>query len=117
MLGITWRNRKCYIKTGLSISTHYYQSSTNTKNVGLGQGSTAASDIWCIINGILMHILAASYIGFAVFSVSSKIVHRRIGEGLIDDTGLISSSKSSSKITPLSRKRFTIEGGSVLLNE
>jgi hypothetical protein len=54
-----------------------------------------------------MHTLASSYIGFAMFSVSNKIIHKRIGEDLIDDTGLVVSSQSSTEITSTRVKRFT----------
>jgi hypothetical protein len=42
-----------------------------------------------------------------MFSVSSKIVHKHIGEGLIDNTGLVVSSQSSTEITSTCVKRFT----------
>jgi hypothetical protein len=42
-----------------------------------------------------------------MFSVSSKIIHKRIGEGLIDGTGLVVSSQSSTEITSTRVKRFT----------
>jgi hypothetical protein len=54
-----------------------------------------------------MHTLASSYIGFAILFVSSKIIQKRIGEGLIDDTGLMVSSQSSTDITSACVKRFT----------
>jgi hypothetical protein len=107
MLGLTWRKHKCYIKTGIGISERYYQSSISKQSFGLGQGYTAASDIWCVIHGVLMHTLASAYIGFAMFSVSSKIVHKRIGEGLIDDNGLVVSAQSSTYITSTHVKCFT----------
>jgi hypothetical protein len=60
-----------------------------------------------------MHTLASSYIGFAIFSVSSKIIYKRIGEGLIDDTGLVVSSQSSTEITSKRVKRFTPDANSL----
>jgi hypothetical protein len=112
MLGLTWRKRKCCIKTGFGICERYYESYISNQSFGLGQGSTAASHIWCIIHGVLMHTLASSFIGFAIFSVSSKILHgftifsvsskilhKRIGEVIIDDTILVVSAQSSTEIT------------------
>jgi hypothetical protein len=107
MMGLTWRKRKCYIKTGFGISDRYYQSSISKKSFGMGQGSISASEIWCVIHGVLMQTLASSYIGFTMFSVSSNIVHTGIGEGLIDDTGLVVYSQSSTEITSTRVKRFT----------
>jgi hypothetical protein len=107
MIGLTWRKRKCYIKTGFGISERYYKSPPYKQSFGLGQGSTYASDIWCVIHGVLMHTLALAYIGFAIYSVSSNIIHKCIGEGQIDDTGLVVSSQSSTEITPTRTKRFT----------
>jgi hypothetical protein len=107
MLGLTWRKRKCYIKTGFGISERCYQSSISKQSFGLGQGSTAASDIWCVIHGVLMHTLASAYIVFTMFSVSSKIVHTHIGEGLIEDNGLVVSAQSYTKIISTHVKRFT----------
>jgi hypothetical protein len=45
MLGTTWNKHKCYIKSGFGVSERYYKSTDQTQNLGLGQGSTAASDI------------------------------------------------------------------------
>jgi hypothetical protein len=54
-----------------------------------------------------MHTLTSSYIGFTMFSVSSKIVHKMIGEGLINNTGLVVSSQSYTEITSTCVKHFT----------
>jgi hypothetical protein len=54
MLGNTWNKRKCFIKTGFGVSRRSYQSTDDKPTFDLGQGSTAASDIWCIIHGILI---------------------------------------------------------------
>jgi hypothetical protein len=54
-----------------------------------------------------MNTLASAYIGFIMSSVSSKVVHTRIGEGLIDDTGLIVSAQASTQITSSRVKRFS----------
>jgi hypothetical protein len=56
---------------------------------GLGQGSTAATDIWCIIHVILMHTVSTHFISIILVYVSGIIQHKRIGEGLIDDTGCL----------------------------
>jgi hypothetical protein len=40
-------------------------------------------------------------------SVSSKVVHKRIGEGFIDDTGLVVSAQASTEITSSRVKRFS----------
>jgi hypothetical protein len=58
MLGLAYSKRKCYIKTGFGVSESFYQSTEENQTFGLGQGSTAAPDIWCIIHGILMHTVA-----------------------------------------------------------
>jgi hypothetical protein len=54
-----------------------------------------------------MNTLASAYIGFFMLSVSSKAVHKRIGEGLIDNTGLIISAQASTKIISTRFKRFS----------
>jgi hypothetical protein len=107
MLGLTWRTRKCYIKTGFGISQQHYQSTLSKQNFGLGQGSTAASNMWCVIRGVLMNAFAFAYTGFVMASVSSKVVHKRIGEGHIDDTGLVVSAQASTEITSSRVKRFS----------
>jgi hypothetical protein len=113
IIGLTWRKRKCYIKTGFGISERYYQPSPSKQSIGLGQCSTAASYIWCVINRVFMHTLASSYIGFAMFSFSSKIIHKRIDECLIDDTGVVVSSQSFTEITSTCVKRFTPDENSL----
>jgi hypothetical protein len=76
MLGITWNKCKCLIKTGFGVSNIFYQSTYYKQTFGLGQGSTAASDIWCIINGIIMHIVATYFIGIVIISVSGTVQHK-----------------------------------------
>jgi hypothetical protein len=69
MLRLTWRTRKCYIKTGFRISQQHYQSTPSKQKNGLGQASTVASYIWCVMYGVLMKTLAFAYIGFTMSSV------------------------------------------------
>jgi hypothetical protein len=109
MLGLAWRTRKCYIKTGFGISERYYQSTSSKQNFGLGQGYTAVSDIWCVIHGVLMHTLASAYTGFTMYSVSSKVTHNQFGEGLVDGTGRVFSAQASTDITSTHVKRLTRE--------
>jgi hypothetical protein len=47
---------------------------TSKQNFGLGQGSTAASNIWCVIHGVIVNTLASAYIGFVMSSMSRKEV-------------------------------------------
>jgi hypothetical protein len=54
-----------------------------------------------------MNTLASIYIGFTMSSVSSKVVHKRIGEGLINDTGLVVSAQASTESTSSRVKRFS----------
>jgi hypothetical protein len=54
-----------------------------------------------------MNTIASAYIGFAMSSVSSKVVHKRIGEGLIDDTGLVVSAQASTEIISSHVKRLS----------
>jgi hypothetical protein len=70
MLGTTWNKRKCFINTGFGVSDRSYQSNDSKQKFGLGQGSTAASDIWCIIHGMLMHTVITYFIGIIYASVS-----------------------------------------------
>jgi hypothetical protein len=88
MLDITWSKRKCFINTGFGVLDRFYESTDLQQSFGLGQGSTAASDIWCIIHGILMHTAATYFFGIILVSVSGAVQHKRVGEGLIDDNGL-----------------------------
>jgi hypothetical protein len=73
MLGSIWNKIKCYIKTGVGISERLYQSTKEKQMFGLGQGSTAATDIWCIIHGILMHTVVTYFSGIILVSVSGMI--------------------------------------------
>jgi hypothetical protein len=107
MLGTTWNKRTCFIKTGCGVSERSYQSTEQKQTFGLGQGSTAASDIWCIVHGILMHTIATYFDGVIFVSVSGLIQHKRVGEGLIDDTGLAYSALSSTKISSATLKDFS----------
>jgi hypothetical protein len=115
MIGITWSKSKCYIKTALGVSESFYQSSEEKQTFGLGQGSTAATDMWCIINVLSMHTVAAYFIGIIPISVSGMIQHKRIGEGLIDDTRLAASAQSSIEMTPLRHKQFTPDESSLFV--
>jgi hypothetical protein len=58
MLGLAWNKRKCYIKTVFGVSESFYQTSEEKQTFGLRQESTAATDIWCIIHGIIMHTVS-----------------------------------------------------------
>jgi hypothetical protein len=107
MLGLTWSKRKCYIKTGCGVSDSFYQSTNDKQTFGIGQGSNAATDIWCIIHRIIMHTVATYLIGIILVSVSGMIHHTRIGEGLIDDTGIAASAQSSTETTPSRHKQFS----------
>jgi hypothetical protein len=98
MLGLTW----CYIKTGFGIFERYYQSTPSKQNFGLGEGSTAVSNIWYIIHVVLMDTFSTYFINIVLVSVSSNIQHNRICEGLIYDTGLEASSQASTEITSTS---------------
>jgi hypothetical protein len=77
------------------------------QNFGLGQGSTDDSDIWCIINSILMHMVVTYFIGIILVSVSGSVIHKRVGGGMLDDTGLVISAQSSIKITTSRNKSLT----------
>jgi hypothetical protein len=63
--------------------------------------------MWCVIHDVLMNTLTSDYIGFVMSSVSSKVVHTPIGEGLIYDMGLIVSAQASAKITSTRVKGFS----------
>jgi hypothetical protein len=53
-----------------------------------------------------MHTVVTYFIGIIFVSVSGLIQHTRVGEGLIDDTGLASSAQSSTEITSTKHKDF-----------
>jgi hypothetical protein len=107
MLGTTWSTRKCHINMVLGVSECYYQTTAHKQTFGIGQGSTSASDIWCIILGILIHTVATYFIGIVFVSVSGFIIHKHVGEGLIYETGLATSMQSSINITPSSTKSLS----------
>jgi hypothetical protein len=69
--------------------------------------STAASDTWCIIHGTLVHTVATYFVGIILVSVFGAIQHKRVGEGLIDDTGLAYSAQSSTEISSTTIKDFS----------
>jgi hypothetical protein len=54
-----------------------------------------------------MHTAGTYFVGIILVSISGKIQRKRVGEGLIDDTGIIASSKSSLKITTTRNKTFS----------
>jgi hypothetical protein len=83
----------------------------------LGQGSTAASNTWCIIHGILMHTVTTHFISIVLVSVSGSGHHKRVGNGLIDVTGLAASAsaQSSIEITPFRNKFFSTDEAALLL--
>jgi hypothetical protein len=94
-------------QTGVAVSDRSYQSTYNKQTFGLGQGSTAASKIWCIMHGILVHTVAIYFGGVILVSVSGIIQHKRVREGLIDDTGLAYSAQSSTEIASTTIKDFS----------
>jgi hypothetical protein len=73
MLDITWNKRKCFIKTGFGVYDRFYQSTDDKQIFGLVQGSTAESDIWFIIHGILMHTVATYFISIVLISISGTV--------------------------------------------
>jgi hypothetical protein len=93
----------------------FYQSTEENQTLGPGQGSTAATDIWCIIHGILMHTVATYFIGIILVSVSGIILHKHVGEGLIDDTGLAASAQSSTETTSSRNKQFSSDESTLFL--
>jgi hypothetical protein len=54
-----------------------------------------------------MHTVATYFIGIILVSVSGMIQHKRIGEGIIDYTGLAASAQSSTEMTPSRYKQFS----------
>jgi hypothetical protein len=88
MIGITWNKRKYLIKTGFGVSNRFCQSKDDEQTFGLGQGPTTASDIWCIIHGILIHTVVTYFISIVLVSVSGAVQHKMVDEDLIDDNGL-----------------------------
>jgi hypothetical protein len=116
ILGLTWINRKCYIKTGFGVSERFYQSTEENHTFGLVKVSTAAADIWCIIHGILMHTVATYFICIILVSVSGITQHKRIGEGLIDDTGLAASALLSNETASSRNKQFKPDESALYLN-
>jgi hypothetical protein len=108
MLGKTWNKHKCFIKTSFGVSDRSYQITENTQTFGLGQGSTTANEIWCIIHGILMHTVATYFVGIILVSIYyGRIQHKCVGEGLIDDTGLAYSAQPSNEISSTQIKYFS----------
>jgi hypothetical protein len=77
------------------VSERLYQSTEEMQTFGIVQGSTAATDIWCIIHGILMHTVSTHFISIILVYISGTIQQKRIGEVLIDDTGISVSAQSS----------------------
>jgi hypothetical protein len=115
MLGSTWNKRKCFTKTGFGVSDSFYQYMDDKQTFGVGQGSTAAPDIWSIIHGILMHTFTTYFIGIILVSVSDTVQHKRVDEGLIDDTGLAASVQSSTKIPPTRNEDVSPDESALLL--
>jgi hypothetical protein len=115
MLRITWSKRKCFIKSCFGVSDIFYQSTDLQQTVGLGQGSTAASNVWCIVHGILMHKVATYFIGIILISVSNSVQHKIVGEGLIDDTRLAVSVESSTEINPSRNKYLSLDEAALFI--
>jgi hypothetical protein len=53
-----------------------------------------------------MHIVATYFIGIILVSGFDTVQHKRVGEGLIDDSGLAASTQSSTKLKPTRNKDF-----------
>jgi hypothetical protein len=54
-----------------------------------------------------MYTIATYFVGIILVSVSGTIQHKRVGEGLIDDTGLAYSAQSSTEISSTTLKDFS----------
>jgi hypothetical protein len=98
------------------VSDSFYQSTDDKQTFGLRKGFTAATDMWCIIHGILMHTVSTYFIGIILVSVSGMIQHKRISEGIIDDTGLAASAQSSTETTPSGHKNFSTDKYALFIN-
>jgi hypothetical protein len=109
MIGKTWSRRKCQIKTAFGVSMISYSSTLTNLLYGLDQGITPVTDLWGILHGLVMNVLALSFIGILILSISKQLQHERIGKGFIDDTGLGTTHPHSIAITPSTIKALTIE--------
>jgi hypothetical protein len=84
MIGKLWSGRRCHVKTAHGVSEESYRSTLTELLFGIGQGSTAATDIFGVLHGLIMHAAALVFIGILFLSVSDILHHERIGEGFID---------------------------------
>jgi hypothetical protein len=94
------------LKLVLACLTDHISPLRINKPFDLGQGSTSASNIWCIMHGILIHTVPKYFVGIILVSVSGRIQHTNVGEGLIDDTGLAYSAQSSTEFFSTKIKDF-----------
>jgi hypothetical protein len=67
MIDKTWSGIKCHVKTAKPL-------------YGMCQGSTPTTDLWGMIQGLVMNALAFSFIGILIISVSKQRQYERIGE-------------------------------------
>jgi hypothetical protein len=81
------------------VSANSYRSTLTKLLYGLGQGSTSETEIWGVLNGLIMHAAALAYVGILFLSVSGLLRHEKIGEGFFDDTGLGTTNPHSTAIT------------------
>jgi hypothetical protein len=117
VMGLTWRNRKCYIvlKYPSVISSPHLTSKTALDRDQRLPPTYGAS--FMESSCTLLHHISSSFIGFTMYSVSGNIIYRRIDEGIIDDTGVVASSRSSKEInsTHLERNILQMSKTSFLL--
>jgi hypothetical protein len=97
------------VKTAFVISSRSYRSTLEELLNGLGQGSTSATDIWGIMHGLVMHVLALSFVGILILSVAKRLQHEPIGEVCIDDTCMGTANPHATSITLTSNKTLMNE--------
>jgi hypothetical protein len=108
-IGKLWSGQRCHVKTAYRVSTSSYRSTLAELIYGLGQEIMSATDIWGVLHGFIIHAVALAFVGILLLSIPGLVRHERIGEKIIDDTGLGTTNPHPTLITPMSQKVFTNE--------
>jgi hypothetical protein len=109
MIRKLWSGRGCHVKTSYGISEESYRSILTELLFGIGQGSTAATYIFSVLHGLVMHAAALVFVGIPLLSISGLLFHKRSGDGFIGDTGIGTMNPHSKAITSTIQNELTNE--------
>jgi hypothetical protein len=83
MIDKLWSRRLCHVKTAYGVSAESYRSTLTELLFGIWQDSTAATDIFGILYGLVMYVSALVFIGIIFLSMSDTLRHERMKAALM----------------------------------